>query len=170
MEAFEFTCSCCGEVHQGIPSFGVDAPVYYYHVSEDNRDKRTFLSSDTCVIDDKDFFVKGCLEMPVLGYGGIFSFNAWISLSEPNFFKFQDLLHVEEREHYEPMVGWFSTWIYPFEDTEKLIGRIHFRNNGIRPLIELQPTEHPLAMAQKNGIKKEQIQEIYEYYVHGSGK
>jgi hypothetical protein len=170
MENFEFTCSCCSKVHQGVPSFGVDAPMYFYQVPENERDERTFLSSDTCVIDDKDFFIKGCLEMPVLGCDDLFSFNAWVSLSETNFFKFQDLLDVEEREHHEPMIGWFSTWIYPFEDTEKLIAKIHFRNNGIRPFLELQPTEHPLALAQKNGITKEKIQEIYEHYVHGSEK
>ncbi|MDQ4141077.1 MAG: DUF2199 domain-containing protein [Bacteroidota bacterium] len=170
MKNFEFICSCCGEVHQGIPSFGTDAPVYFYHVPENEREERTFLTSDTCVIDDKDFFVKGCLEMPVLGYDETFSFNAWVSLSETKFFKFRDLLDGEEREHHEPMVGWFSTWIYPFEETERLIAKIHFRNDGIRPLIELQPTEHPLAIAQMNGIKREQIQVIYEYYVHGEGK
>ena len=167
MKDFQFICSCCGEIHKGVPSFGADAPIYFYDVPADERDARTFLTSDACVIDDEHYFVKGCLEMPIVDHDEIFSFNGWISLSETNFFKFQELLEVKDRDHHQPMVGWFSSWIYPFKDTEKLVGRIHFRNDGIRPLIELEPTEHPLAKAQGNGITTDQIKEIYSYYVHG---
>jgi hypothetical protein len=170
MKNFEFTCSCCGEIHEGIPNFGTEAPIYFYYIPENEREERTLLTSDTCVIDDTDYFVNGCLEMAVEGYDEVFSYNAWVSLSEANFFKFQDLLDVKERDTHEPMVGWFSTWIYPFEDTEKLKAKIHFRNNGTRPFIELEPTEHPLAKAQRNGITVEQIKKIYEYYVHGVEK
>ena len=167
MKDFQFTCSCCGEIHKGVPSFGTNAPLYFYDVPEDEREQRTFLTSDTCVIDDKHYFAKGCLEMPIVGYDEIFSFNGWISLSEINFFKFQDLLDEKERNHHQPMVGWFSSSIYPFEETEKLVGRIHFRNDGIRPLIELEPTEHPLSKAQREGITIDKISETYSYYVHG---
>jgi len=170
MKDFEFKCSCCSEIHKGIPSFGTEAPLYYYYIPDNELEERTFLTSDTCVIDDTDYFVKGCLEIPVTGYKELFSYNGWVSLSEDNFFKFQDLFDVAERENQEPMVGWFSSWIYPFEDTEKLKAKIHFRNNGTRPFIELEPTDHPLAKAQKEGLTFDKVKEIYEYYVHGVEK
>ena len=170
MKEFQFSCSCCGEIHRGIPSFGADAPIYFYFVPQNERKGRTYLTSNTCVIDDKDFFVKGCLEMPIQDHKGTFIFTAWISLSEGNFNKFQDLLKVQERVQEKPMVGWFSSWIHPFEGTENLKARIHFRNNGIRPYIELEPTEHPLAITQRNGISEDLIAEMYGYYVHGSNK
>lgn len=169
MQDFEFKCSCCSEIHKEIPSFETEAPLYYYYIPESKLEE-TFLTSDICVIDDMDYFIKGCLEIPVTGYGEKFSYNGWVSLSKDNFYKFQDLLDVVERENQEPMVGWFSSWLYPFEDTEKLKAKIHFRNNGTRPFIELEPTDHPLANAQKNGLTVEQIKVIYEYYVHGVEK
>lgn len=170
MKEFQFSCSCCGEIHKGVPSFGARAPIYFYYVPQNEREERTSLTSNTCVIDDEEFFIYGCLEMPIIECEEIFVFGVWISLSESNFYKFQDLLSVQDREHQKPMVGWLSSWIHPFEGTEKLKARIHFRNNGIRPYVELEPTEHPLAVTQKNGISEHLIDEMYGYYVHGSSK
>ena len=150
-----------------MPSFGADAPAYFYYIPRNERKERTYLTSDTCVIDHKDFFVKGCLEMPIQDHKETFIFTAWVSLSERNFHKFQDLLDVEEREQQKPMAGWFSSWIHPFEGTENLKARIHFRNDGIRPYVELEPTEHPLAKTQQIGISLDLIDEMYSYYVHG---
>ena len=56
-----------------------------------------FLTSDTCVIDDEHLFVRGCLEIPVHGSDDPFVWGVWVSLSEPNFFRFQELLDVEFR-------------------------------------------------------------------------
>jgi len=75
---------------------------------------------------------------------------------------------VKERRDNEPMFGWFSSWVWPFyTDTENIKSIIHLRNDGIRPYIELEPTEHPLALIQSEGISSEQVIKMYEYYVHG---
>lgn len=166
-EIFQFKCSCCGEIHKGVPSFGTEAPIYFYDIPENEREERVFLTSDTCVIDDDEFYVKGSVEIPVIGYKEIFSFNAWVSLSEINFFKFQDLLDVKIRKNNEPMLGWFSSSIWPFTDTEKIKAKIHFRDEGTRPFIELGGTQHPLVELQQEGISFDEIKRIYEYYVHG---
>ena len=56
---------------------------------------------------------------------------------------------MKERRDNEPMFGWFSSWVWPFyTDTENIKSIIHLRNDGIRPYIELEPTEHPLALLQ----------------------
>ncbi len=165
---FEFKCSSCDEIHKGMPSLGSRAPINYYSIQKNELEERVFLTSDTCVIDDKDFFVRGCLEFPVLNYDDKFSFGAWVSLSQENFEKFETLFDEPKRNHQSPMFGWFSSWIWPYyEDTENIKSRIHFRNDGIRPFIELEPTNHPLAIAQTNGITCNELIKIYEYYVHG---
>ncbi|MGK5025149.1 DUF2199 domain-containing protein [Janthinobacterium sp. RB2R34] len=43
---------------------------------------------------------------------------------------------------------------------------VHIRDNGLRPCIELQPTEHPLAMEQRNGITVERVAEPYSIMMH----
>jgi len=167
LNQFKFKCSSCDEIHVGIPSLGSKAPIQYFTIPEIETKERVFLTSDTCVIDDELFFVKGCLELPVIGYSENFSFGAWVSLSEKNFTKFENLFERDERENESPMFGWFSSWVYPYyENDENIKSRIHFRNHGIRPYIELEPTEHPLAIAQATGISNKELIKIYEYYVH----
>jgi hypothetical protein len=167
MNHFEFKCSRCDEIHKGIPGFSSQAPIYYYGIPEKERANRIKLTDDTCILDSKDFFVKGCLEIPVEGADEPFVFSSWISLSERSFLRFLDLFELDDRENEEPMAGWYSSWLWEFESTEKLKARIHFRNNGIRPLIELEPTEHPLAIAQRKGFSQHDIVSIFEYYTFG---
>jgi hypothetical protein len=64
-EPFGFKCVTCGEYHVGMPSFGWDYPVQYLLIPEEERERRIELSSEGCIIDEKWFFVRGCLEMPV---------------------------------------------------------------------------------------------------------
>ena len=65
-EDFEFKCSCCNQVHKGIPSLGSHAPNYFYNIQENEHEQRVQLTSDTCIIDNEHFFVRGCLEIPPL--------------------------------------------------------------------------------------------------------
>jgi hypothetical protein len=115
-----------------------------------------FLTSDTCVIDDEHFFVRGCLEIPVHGSDDPFVWGVWVSLSEPNFFRFQELLD-----------DWLCSPPRPYPDSLHLKTQVHLRNRGIRPSIVLEPTDHPLAIEQRDGISSERVAEIYEVMIHG---
>jgi hypothetical protein len=37
---------------------------------------------------------------------------------------------------------------------------VHLRGGGIRPFIELEPTDHPLAIEQREGISLERVKEL----------
>jgi len=127
------------------------------------------LSSDQCVIDDEHFFVLGRLEIPVLDADeDLFSWNVWVSLSEKNFGRMSELWETEGRENEPPYFGWLSTALpcYP-ETTLHLKTNVHTRPIGERPFIELEPTEHPLAIEQRNGITLKRVQEIAECALHG---
>lgn len=165
----KFRCSTCDEEHVGVPTFGFLAPIQYLDVPEVEREERAFLTSDTCVIDGQDFFVRGCLEIPILGSDEHFSWGVWVSLSEANFFKFQDLLGVAERAHHGPFFGWLCSPPRPYPDSTNLKTRVHLRNDGTRPYIELEPTDHPLAIEQRQGITFERVAQIYELMVHHKG-
>lgn len=43
---------------------------------------------------------------------------------------------------------------------------MHLRDDGVRPTIELEPTDHPLAVEQRNGVTVDRVAEIYAYIVH----
>lgn len=163
----KFQCACCDEIVEGIPTFGWDYPIHYLDVPEAERPERVFLTSDLCVIDDKWFFVRGCLEIPVIGHDDPFIWGVWVSLSEDNFFEFQELLEVKERSKFGPYFGWFSASINIYPETLNLKTKVHIRDDGVRPYIELEPTDHPLALEQQQGISVKRVSEIYANRVHG---
>jgi hypothetical protein len=55
-----------------------------------------FLESNTCVIDQKYFFVLGCLEIPVDGENESFSWGVWVSLRKDRFAEFVCVLRQAE--------------------------------------------------------------------------
>ena len=151
--AFEFTCASCGQLHRGMPTFGADAPLSYYEVPEADRGKRCSLGSDDCVIDEKSFFVRGCIDIPVHGEEEQFSWGVWVSLSEASFSEWIACFDEPRRSQVGPFFGWLNAWLKPYPDTLSLKTRVHLRDNGIRPYIELEPTDHPLALEQMEGIQ-----------------
>jgi hypothetical protein len=163
---FEFTCTKCGKVHRGTPTFGADAPLNYYAVPEPEREKRCSLGTDDCVIDEKWFYVRGCLEIAVHGAHDPFVWGVWVSLSKQSFEKWAACFGDSKRSHVGPFFGWLVAWLKPYPDTMNLKTRVHLRDDGIRPLIELEPTDHPLAVEQRQGITVERLGEIYAIMTH----
>lgn len=164
--SFSFKCSTCSETHHGMPSFGAHAPLSYYEVPEQERASRCDLSSDACVIDGKTFFVRGCLDIPVHGQPEPFSWGVWVSLSEANFLQWVALFDKKERAQMAPYFGWLNAWLSPYPDTMNLKTMVHLRDDGSRPYIELEPTDHPLAVEQRDGISVERVAEIYSLMMH----
>jgi hypothetical protein len=56
----------------------------------------------------------------------------------------------------------------PTPETMNLKTRAHLRDHGLRPLIELEPTDHPLALEQRNRISLDRVAEIYAIMMHGA--
>lgn len=161
-----FTCSRCGRIHEGLPDIAFEAPYYYYTVSEGERAVRCRLTTDVCTIDDTDFFIRGCLEIPLIDGEGSFAWGTWMSVSRTNFDRFKEVFDEPHPSHVGPLVGWFSSLLAGYPDTLRLKVRAHLRDQGIRPWFELEPTEHPLAVEQRHGITLLRLQEIYEANHH----
>ncbi len=166
---FRFKCTCCAEWHEGMPSFGAEAPLAYHWIPVAERHDRCLLGSDTCVIDRKQFYVLGCLEIPVRGEAEPFSWGVWVSLSENSFDQFTACFDAPRRSQIGPFFGWLSAELPLYPSTENLKTRAHLRDHGVRPFIELEPTDHPLAVEQRTGISVERIAEIFAHYEHGQG-
>jgi hypothetical protein len=163
---FRFKCISCDQWHEGMPAFGSEAPLYYYAIPAAERNRRCSLNSNTCVIDNEFFFVRGCLDIPVIGEEEQFSWGVWVSLSKANFDTFIGCFDQPIRSHIGPFFGWLSAALPLYPDTENLKTRAHLRDNGSRPYIEVEPTDHPLAVEQRNGIAVARVAEIYAYYQH----
>jgi len=149
-----------------MPTFGAHAPLSYYEVPESERASRASLGTDDCVIDGEFFFAKGCLEIPVHGEDDPFVWSVWVSLSEANFAEWASMFDEEHRSHVGPFFGWLNAWLKPYPETMNLKTMVHLRNHGTRPFIELEPTDHPLAVEQRQGISPKRVADLYNVMVH----
>jgi hypothetical protein len=162
-----YQCKTCGRWHDDLPmSFGADAPYWYEVIAPEERSRRAELGSDQCIIDNQHYFVRGCLEIPVLDGPGPFVWGVWVSLSEKSFERMSELWAAPGRESEAPYFGWVSTSLPGYPETLNLKANVHSRPVGHRPLIELEPTDHPLAVEQREGITMARVQEIVEIVLH----
>jgi len=79
-----------------------------------------------------------------------------------------ELWEVLGREKEPPYFGWLSTALPYYPDTLNLKTIVNTRPVGHRPVIELESTDHPLAIDQQNGISITQVKEINEFILHRS--
>lgn len=166
-----FICKVCGQFHADLPmDFGVDAPAPYYAIPEIEREARCELTSDVCMIDSEYFLIRGCLEIPVLDGPRPFVWGVWASLSEQNFKRAGEMWETPGRESEPPYFGWLCTSLPLYPETLHLKTHVHTRPVGQRPFVELEPTEHPLAVEQRNGITMDRVREIAEALLHPGKK
>lgn len=86
-----------------------------------------------------------------------------MSLSEANFTRTVEEWNINGREdRLEPMFGWLATSLPCYPETINLKTMVHTRRIEIRPYIELEPTDHPLAVEQRVGISLKRVQNIAE--------
>lgn len=164
---FAFKCSCCGEIHEGSPSFSFRAPAYYDQLDAVQQREIATLDADTCTIRDGehvDFFVRACLEVPIHGIESPFLWGVWVSLSEASFKRYLDTWDAPDLN--DSYFGWFSNQLPFYPDTINLKTQAHPRAGGNRPTLELEPTGHPLAIDFATGISVERAQEIAEAVMH----
>ncbi|MFJ5138836.1 DUF2199 domain-containing protein [Streptomyces sp. NPDC088707] len=161
-----FTCSCCGAHHPELPmNYSTNAP----HVWDESFSERSdsLLSSDQCVIQAQYYFVKGLIEIPVIGSDDVLSWAVWVSLSRENFARAADRWDTPGREAEEPYFGWLNTEVALYSpSTINLKTYVHTRPVGQRPRVELEPTEHPLSVEQRTGITLARVREIAEIALH----
>jgi hypothetical protein len=156
-----WTCRCCGKQFDNLPlSFAFEAPDPWFQVPESEREQRAKRDSDVCIIDDKDIFIRGCLEIPVLGQHEKFIWGVWVSVSRESFRRILELWDAEVIENEPPKFGWLCNNISIYPQTLLLKTHLHLRGGRSRPSIELEPTDHPLAMEQRQGISIGRIGEI----------
>lgn len=155
-----WTCRCCGKQYNSLPlDFGFDAPHHWLVIPQDERSRFGELDSDVCRIED-DIFVRGVIEIPITGLNEPFRWGAWTSVSAESFTRILDLWNAPVIENEPPKFGWLCNTISVYPDTLHLRTNLYLRSGNKRPLIELDPTDHPLAIEQRQGISIERVEEI----------
>jgi len=154
--AHPWRCSMCGKIHDTLPAVVSMSPAYWDWASEQERISEFELTSDTCVWDDKYFFVRCVLEIPFIDRDGTLDFGVWASLSPENFRSYMKVFDSPNRAGLEAMFGYFSNSLPGFSDTMNLKCDVVPRESGLRPILELHANAHPLVHWQESGIRFDQ--------------
>ena len=164
MDIPTFRCSCCGEDHSGTPDWAFDEPFQYHALSAAEREDAR-LTSDFCEIGE-DRFVRGLIPLRVGEEEAGFCFGVWVSLSQANFERYQVQYEKRTAEQDAPWFGWLCNRIPGYPDTLNLKTHVVLQPDGTRPHILLEPTAHPLAVEQRQGISTQRLQAILELLEH----
>lgn len=168
-----WTCGSCDAEHGWPFDLGARKPDPWPHgdVDEPNGALRLdgdFLSEDFCVMDGRHFMIRGVLPIPVVGLEDNFGFGCWSTLSRANFEKYVDAFDRGDAGADEPWSGWLMNQLADFiEDTQPIGLWVQPRAERQRPLLWVQDDDHPLAIAQEQGISADRMLEIFRFYGHG---
>jgi hypothetical protein len=161
-----WTCPTCGTEHDDIPlCFGIEAP-WKALVPVGEFSRRVDLTKDQCVVDEQHFFIRGHIEIPLHDYPETLAFSVWSSLSEQSFLHITDRWEAPDREQDEPYFGWLCSPIAVYPSTIHLKLSVQSRAVGLTPLFTVEPTDHPLAQDQHNGISIQRWHQIAHQILH----
>jgi hypothetical protein len=148
-------CACCGQEHAGLPfSFAADFPDSYANLNRDDREARAVIGTDQCIIDQEQFILRGCLEIPVHdAENPIFLWGVWANVWERDFDEISDHWESPGREQKTgPYKGRLANSLSIYPETFNLSLTIQIRPVGERPLFKVDDETHPIALEQRSGI------------------
>jgi len=158
-----YKCSCCGQIYDTVPlCFGADYPYYFLSIPTDERDERIELQQSLCVVDEKHFFHRGRLTIPIIDNTENLIFNVWTSISEDNFKKRTDFWENPRRVDQEPYFGWLQTIVPTYADTLNIKAIAIEQEVGLIPEIRVIEENHPLQIDQDNGITYKKALQIVD--------
>ena len=83
-----YTCSCCGQTHEGLPDLAFDRPSHAHDVPEEEQAERVRLDDDLCVVDETYYFIRGLIKIPIRGQVETLGIGAWVSQKPENFWAY----------------------------------------------------------------------------------
>lgn len=165
MKILKYKCITCGKVHEGSPSFSVEAPAQYENKTNllSKIFLRKYINADFCR-NNNDFFIRVILEVPIIGVDEPFTWGVWVSQSQKNYIYYQKHFHdnLLGRETF----GWFCNALPYYKNTLGLKTIVFFQNNKNRPKIHLQECGHELSIDFHQGISIEKAKEIANIVHH----
>lgn len=168
----EWVCPHCNCVHNGLFDLGVDRPIVWSDpgdalpnsaITESDH----VLTEDFCILQGQNFFVRGVAYLPIIGaQDSFFGLGVWSSLSKANFDLYVSQFDDGGSEDSGPWFGWFSNNLKGYPDAFRLKCNVHPQSGGRRPHIELEETDHPLSVEQRQGITFDRILDLYALNGH----
>jgi hypothetical protein len=162
-----FACRVCGKRHDVLPlSFSVKAPQAVTAIPLEELERRVVITRDQCVIDGRDFYLRGRIPVPILGLDEPFIWGVWAEISPKSFLRSNHIWHTEGREREPEFPGWLNNELPLFGSTINLEVAVQTQKVGWRPHFRVVDQAHSLAAEQRKGITLKRAEEIAELLLH----
>ena len=153
-----YSCATCGKEHDELPGVAFRWPDPYFDVSESERSSRIVATTDLCAIDDEDFFIRGVILIPIRGESDYLGIGVWVSQKRENFRTYRDNY---DAPNIGPFFGWLCNRLPFYErDTWALKTMAHFQGANSRPLVTIEPSDHPLYLDYSEGLTIDRAWEL----------
>ena len=162
----EFRCSVCGALHALSMKYSVAVPQAAIDLPKEQLDERLVISADQCVIDGKDFYLRGRILVPVIGADEPFVWGVWAEVGPKDFLRTNEQWTMQGRETEPEFPGWLNTKLPLFGDTINLEVTVQTQAVGRRPQFTIVDVSHPLGLDQKNGIALQRVHSIADEIFH----
>jgi hypothetical protein len=166
-----FKCTICHKFHGVEPvSFCSRTPDTYAGIKQADRQHRAMLGTDQCVIDQEQYFLRGIVEIPIVGLDEVFLWGAWARVWQKDYEEMSDFWDTPEREKtIGPYKGRLNNNIPTYEpETFDLKCTLMIQPIGTRPLFVIEEPEHPLAIDQRHGISMNRVLQIASIAYHAN--
>lgn len=162
-------CSSCKKSHalEEI-AWGFTEPHQWGLLNKRERAKSE-LTSDCCLIETAEgvsFYIRGELLIPIRNTRKHLTLGVWSSLSKSSMSEIMKTWSDPLRVKRGPYFGWLSNAVPFVPDSMYLKASVVQRKPGVRPLIELKRSDHPLSIYQHKGVDKEDLQTILQELIH----
>ena len=154
-----FTCSTCGETHDGLPTdHGWKLPDDVWAIPDGERSKQAKFNSDLCQFGNR-FFIRCLLKLPFNQQPDYYGWGVWVEVVEPDFYRYVEL-YDKDGSAESPVPGTIANSMPAYPPTLGLPVSVQFQSSTSRPTVSALVSGHPIAQEQATGIDNQRYHEI----------
>jgi hypothetical protein len=160
-----FVCSVCGQVHDGLPlGIGHALPADYFAVPESQRERRVKATDDYCIIDGKEFYIRGVLPVPIAELNDEFRFGLWTRIGKRDFDRYLEAWENDVPKDEPIIIGYLSGGTKAYTASDQTAVTVYLQNGNQRPRFFTVSDDHPLGKEQRQGLTMKRVHELWEIY------
>jgi hypothetical protein len=161
-----FVCGCCGQTFENWPpDVSFQRPDDIWILSPKEREKRAWESSDLCALDDRHFYIRGVLYVPLRDHDDKWGIGLWAQVSQDDFEHYMRIFD-EDGLNEAPFDGVIANQVNAFGGLRGETVQIRMGNATQRPTFVAVPaggiSSSQIAMAQMNGVGDKELHEIID--------
>jgi len=157
-----YRCPSCTETHEGFPALAYSLPDPIFHLTPEEREARTVVSTDLCILDDARYFIRCVLSVPVEGYVEDFEYGPWVEVGADDFSRYSVWFNLGVSPGWQSVKGRIANAFPEMEQTTLGLECtvILPDDDDQRPLVQVHDIGHPLYDEQLNGMQLVRVTEL----------